>query len=428
MPKIQIPYGSKQITCSVPDTNFVESVSPLVVQPAVDENSLIEAALANPFGSARLEEIARDKKRVAIVVDDATRSTPAKRILPYLLFRLLAAGVRKENIKIVFALGTHRKMTEGEIVAKIGRDLAEIYTLVNAPVHEDPPYVYMGDTARGVPVWVLEEVAKADLRIGVGSIVPHCDVGYSGGAKILLPGVCSAQTVARNHIMGLDFEGRNYLGAATTPIREDIESAVARIGLDFVVNAVMTEAGQIFTLVCGDFIQAHRAGVPFAQQIYGVPVRQRVNVTVCSSYPGDSDFIQVTKAIWAGDKMTCPGGDLIIVTPCTEGVGPYSQMPSLMAQDHRQLAQQIRNGKILANFEGVTAALAVRVNRLGERVQLRLVTEGILSEMAQQMGIPRYSTVEEALDAAFARQGPFAKVSVMTHGCFTYPLVPGERD
>jgi nickel-dependent lactate racemase len=359
-------------------------------------------------------------------VDDGTRSTPAARILPHIFERLRAAGVRKEAVSIIFALGTHRKMTPAEITAKIGPDLAASCTLVNTPVHENPRYVFMGDTSRGVPVWALAPVAEADLRIGVGSIVPHCDVGYSGGAKILLPGVCSAETVARNHIMGLDFEGRNYLGAATTLIRDDIENAVRRIGLDFIANTVMTTAGQIYALVCGDFIQAHRAGVPLAESVYGAPARQRVDITLCSSYPGDADFIQVTKAIWAGDKLTCPGGDLIIVTPCTEGMGPYTQMPALMGEDHRRLAARIRSGEIRANFEGVTAALAVRVNRLGERVRLHLVSDGISAETAQQMGIPRHPNIEAALEAAFARQGPDAKVAVMTHGCYTYPIPPGE--
>ena len=170
------------------------------------------------------------------------------------------------------------------------------------------------------------------------------------------------------------------------------------------------------------------AGVPYARRIYGVPVRQRADITICSAYPGDADFIQVTKAIWAGDKMTCTGGDLIIVTPCTEGVGPYSLMPAFMAQDQRELAKQIRSGEVPANFEGVTAALAVRVNRLGERVRLSLVTEGMSAEMAQQMGISRYTSVEAAQEAAFVRQGPSAKVSVMTQGCYTYPLAPGEYD
>jgi nickel-dependent lactate racemase len=98
--------------------------------------------------------------------------------------------------------------------------------------------------------------------------------------------------------------------------------------LDFIVNAVTNDRGQIYAIHCGDFIQAHRAGLPYARQRYEVPVGQQADITICSAYPGDADFIQVTKAIWAGDKMTCPGGDLILVTPCTEGFGPYRNMPS----------------------------------------------------------------------------------------------------
>jgi nickel-dependent lactate racemase len=423
---IRIPYGSQTISASIPRANYVETISPRLVRPPGDEEALIQAALDHPIGSPRLEELVRPGDRVAVVVDDYTRPTPADRILPHVLDRLHRAGVPKDQVVIVFALGTHRAMTREEMTAKIGRGTAGRYCLVNSSVHDQSEYVYVGTSSLGIPIWILKQAAQADLRVGVGSIVPHCDVGYSGGGKILVPGVCAAQTVALNHIQGLDFRGRNLLGAPTTPIRQDIEDAVARIGLGFIANAVTTADRRLYAMVCGDYVRAQRAGIPFVQDVYGVPARQRADIVVCSAYPGDADFIQVSKAIWSGDKLTHPGGDLIVVTPCHEGVGPYTSLPALMAQDRHEVERRIRGGEIGADIEGVTAALAVRIRRIGERVRIRLVTGGVSPATACEMGIWLHASVEEALDAAFARQGPQASVSVMTHGGYTFPMVAGE--
>jgi nickel-dependent lactate racemase len=427
MPIVTIHYGSKEISVSIPDANYLETISPRAVQLSDDGDAIIKAALDDPIGSTRLERIARPGDKIAIVVDDYTRPTPASRILPHLLERLHEAGVRKDQITIVFALGTHRAMTKAEIVAKIGSGPAKEYRTVNTSVHEDSDYVSMGVSDLGIPIWMLKEVFDAAVRIGMGSIVPHCDVGYAGGGKILLPGVCAAQTVAANHIKGIDFQGRNLLGASTTIIREDIEDAVARVGLHFIVNAITTSDGQLYALVCGDYIKAYRAGIPYARDVYGVPARRRADITICSAYPADVDFIQVCKSVWSGDKMTQQGGDLIIFSPCTEGVGPYISLPSLMAQDRHDLERRIRSGETGADVTGVMAALAVRLNRIGERVHISMVTDGLSPEVAGEMGYRRYDSVEAALSDALSRQGPEATISVMTHGGYTYPMVSGEE-
>ena len=427
MPTVTIPYGSKEISVSIPDVNYLETISPHTVQLSHDEDALIKVALDHPIGSTRLEKIAKPGNKIAIVVDDYTRPTPASRILPHLLDRLHQAGIRKDQITIVFALGTHRAMTQEEIFAKTGSEPAREYRLVNASVHEVSDYVSIGVSNLGIPIWMLKEVVSADIRVGVGSIVPHCDVGYAGGGKILLPGVCAAGTVAANHIRGIDFQGCNLLGASTTIIREDIEDAVARVGLHFIVNAITTSEGQLYALVCGDYIKAHRAGIPYARDVYGVPARQRADITMCSAYPADVDFIQVCKSVWSGDKMTQPGGDLIIVSPCTEGVGPYTRLPSLMAQDRHDLERHIRSGQVGADVTGVMAALAVRLNRIGERVRICMVTDGLSPVTARQMGYRHFGSVEAALSDALSRQGPEATVSVMTHGGYTYPIVSGEE-
>jgi nickel-dependent lactate racemase len=427
MPHLRAPYGHDELCFFVPDANFLEIISPRAPQVPTDEESLIQGALAQPIGTPDLAELVSPADRVAILVDDYTRPTPTRRLLPHILSRLHGVGVWDDHITIVFALGTHRAMTRAEVEAKIGEEPAARYRVVNTSVYEHGRYVYKGLSKLGIPIWILEEVDATDVRIGLGSIVPHCDVGYAGGGKILLPGVCAAETVSGNHIKGIDFQGRNLLGASTTPIRDDIEDVVGRVGLQFVVNAITTADGRLYAAVCGDYIQAHRVGVGFARAVYGVPARRRADIAVCSAYPADVDFIQVSKSIWSGDKLTRPGGDLIIVSPCTEGVGPYHQLPALMAQDRHSLEQRIRSGEIAADITGVTAALAVRLNRIGERIRIHLVTGGLSAGVAREMGYIHHASIDTALSDALACQGDSAGVSVMTHGGYTYPMVAGEE-
>ena len=423
-----MPYGPKTVRMQIPGDNYVETVVPREVRPAQDDDVEVASSLDQPIGSPPLEKVAKATDRVVIVTDDYTRPTPVARILPQVLDRLHQAGIPREHISIVVALGTHRAMKQEEIEAKLGAGPSREYHVVNKSVHQNPEYTYVCESAMGIPVWVLNEVVEADLRIGIGSIVPHCDVGYSGGAKIILPGVCSAQAVSVNHMKGLDFRGVNMLGAPTTPIRQDIEDAVARIGLDFIANTVTTSDGRLYKMVCGHPVEAHRAGIPYAREVYGVPVRQRVDISICGTHPGNVDFIQVCKTYWSGDKMTRPGGDLIIVTPCTEGVGPYTVLPSLMAQDRHDLERRIRSGEIAADTAGVMTSLAIRLNRIGERLRVSMVTDGLPRTDADQMGLTLYDTVEDALAAAINRQGNQATASVMTHGGYTFPMVSGEPE
>ena len=421
MIRLALPYGlDRTVSLEIPARNYVETVTPKGFQSSQDDAVLIEKTLDNPVGTDGVASLVTGKHKVAILVDDYARPTPAAKILPVLLQRLLNAGISGDRVSIIFALGTHRRMSQAEIEKKIGKDIAEEYRIVNRSVHEDTAYTYLGESGLGIPIHVMEEVFEADFRIGIGSIVPHCDVGYSGGAKIVLPGVCSAETVSANHMLGLLFNGKNMLGAPTTLIREDIEDVVGRIGLDVVINAITDQEGKLYALVCGDFIKAHREGVKSARDVYEIPIQKRADIAICSTCPGDVDFVQVCKTYWSGDKMVKPGGDLIIVTPCTEGVGPYRQLPDLMGRSSDEIEKAIVSGE-LAGTDGVMGSLAIRLNRIAERINVSMVTGGLSLGQAQQMGLPLYASASEALSNALDRQGRQASVAAMTHGGSTYP-------
>jgi nickel-dependent lactate racemase len=424
MVHISLPYGSETMSFHLPVENFGELLGPQEGPTPGDLPDLLTRALDQPIGAARLEELVSSTDEVAIICDDITRPTPVKRILPQVMERLLTAGIRKQQVKIVIALGTHRPMTEEEIEAKIGAEMRSEFELIHSSVAEMEAYVPLGLSSRGMTIEVLRAVANADVKVGIGNIVPHTDAGWGGGAKIVLPGVCSARTVAENHVLAAEFGG-NLLGAVTTPLREDIERVVERIGLDFIVNTVLLPSGECYAILAGHYRKAHRAGIHLARNIYVVPYSHPADIVVSSSHPYDIDFWQGSKGLWAGDRLARPGGSLILVTPCTEGLGPHGHYyTSYIGADPKGVLRALREGSV---EDKTAAAGAVGIHLMKEHLDISVVTHGLPPSTVEAMGFRYYNDLQEAVEERLAFHGRGAHVSVITHGGYLCPLREGEE-
>lgn len=430
---IKLPQNHRPpLELAIPDNWLGEVVLPPAVAPAANGPALIAAALTRPIGCPPLAQLAAPGQTIAIIVDDYTRKTPVHQLLPPVLAQLQAAGVHRRDIKIVLALGTHRPMTQTEIAAKIGADVAARYEVINQPATDNTAMVYLGHATSGIPAWVNRAVAEADVRIGLGMITPHMEAGFTGGAKIILPGVCSAVTVDAFHTASA-FIAANQLGQIDAPLRHHLEQFVAeRVPLDFIVNAVLTLDGAMYQCVAGHFIKAHRAGVKYAQTVFGAPARRRNPVVVTNCYPYDVDLWQSVKGIWAGDLLTANGGTLITVTAAPEGNSSYPRLPHYIGQNPAEVLPQIESGA-LTGLETIQAATGVMVQRLRQRINLMLVSPGLTPTDAQAMGVPKFATVEAAVKAAVAALPPAEQpgsVAILPHGGVALPLVRdggGER-
>ncbi len=417
--------GGPPLSLALPDDWFGELVSPPAVAAAPDAPALIAAALARPIGCPPLSELASPGQSVAILIDDYTRKTPGHLLLPPILQQLQAAGVAQSDISLVLALGTHRPMTPAEIAAKLGADVAGAYRVVNQPATNSAAMVYLGDAASGLPAWVNRTVARADVRIGLGMITPHMEAGFSGGAKIVLPGVCSAVTVDAFHTASATIPA-NQLGRIDAPLRRRLEQFVAeRVPLDFIVNVVPTLSGELYQCVAGHPIEAHRIGVGYAQTVFGATARRRYPVVVANCHPYDIDLWQSLKGIWAGDLLTADGGTLIAVSAAPEGNSSYPRVPHYIGRAPAEVLAAIDSGRLSAT-EAIQAATGVMVRRRLERMNLMLVSPGLTPADAAAMGVPHFDTVEAAVAAAVTRlpagQQP-GSVAVLPFGGLVLPLV-----
>jgi len=423
MARIELAFGANRRPFDIPDRWLGLIAHPRPVVPPPDERAVVVGALANPIGTEPLARLVPPDGLIAIMVDDYTRKTPVSRMLPPLLADLQAAGARPASIRLVVALGTHRPMTHAELVAKLGAEVVAGYPIVNLPSTTAGEMVYLGDSSDRIPAWVQRAVAEADLRIGVGMITPHMDAGFSGGAKIVLPGVCSELTVDAFHRVGA-LTPQNQLGHLQSPLRRNLEHFVAeRIPLHFILNAVVTLEGAIHRCVAGDPVFAHRAGVAHALEVYSVPAGRRYPVVVANCHPYDVDWWQSFKGAFCGDLLTADGGTLILVTAAPEGNSTYPLVPVYAGHDPAALVAEIEAGTVADVKQAVGG---VQIGRLRQRLHLALVSDGLTAADAAAMRIPFFSSVEEAVTTAVTRLPASERagsVAVIPQAGIVLPLV-----
>ncbi len=333
--KITIPwhawYGDEYLELAFPDGWRGQAYWP-VDGPDMGDDEII-AAFDHPIGSPTIEELARKKSRngrctVAIAVDDISRPTPAARLMPVLMQRLETGGVNLDDVTVVLGVGMHRLMSKEEMLKKLGQAACD-----RLDVHNSFPYDNLADLGlsdRGTPIKVSRHFAGADLKIGVGSITPHGGPGFGGGAKVVIPGVSSFETVSSMHEPGRLKTG--LLNVDDNELRADVEDMAAKIGLDAIANVVVTSRRGIAGVFVGDFVKAHRAGVAQARRIYATPIPpEPVDIVICNAYPKDTDFLQaglglnpLNSASLVGRQLVKEDGTVVILTASPEGRGYHS--------------------------------------------------------------------------------------------------------
>ncbi|MFO7916775.1 MAG: nickel-dependent lactate racemase [Anaerolineae bacterium] len=417
--QIEIPYGEGMLQCTAPAANIKGVHVPHEVAPVRDEGAGIQRALAHPIGTPPLQEMARGAERVVIVADDNTRLTPTHVIVPLLLNALNDAGVPDGAVDILIALGTHRQMTEEEIEQKFGRETTGRVSVVNHDCDDQDALVDLGTTPGGVSVQVNRRVLEADLVLGVGSIVPHHIPGFSGGAKIIQPGVCGARTTGQVHLLSVR-RPTSLLGRVENEVRREMEAIAERAGLRAILNTILDREGRLVRAVYGAPRAAFRRGVEASRRVYGVHVPETTDIVIASSHPCDIEFWQAHKTLYPAQRCVREGGTIIVATPCPEGLSvTHPEIADCAGREMDAIDAAIPSGEI----EDLTAgALALAWASVRRHADICLVSEGIDDEVAQKVGFHPYPSVQEALDAALARHGHAATISVLPYAPDTLPL------
>ncbi len=432
--KLDLAWGKERIEVGLPETwQVIGQMQPAALAAVDDPAKEAARSLAEPVGSPRLSELAKAGMRIVLVVDDSSRPTPVRVILPEVLKELSRAGVSLEQVTVVPALGLHRGMTEEELSERLGRPLAGLKW--ENPDCDDPQKLtHLGVTKRGSPVVVNKTVAAADLILSIGCIEPHIIASFGGGYKNLFPGVAGRAMIANNHTLNCTPATFNMVGqpVEANPMRQDLEEAGGMLpGKVFIINAVLNSSLQVVRVVCGDPIQAHRAGIAVSASIYGARVPRLADVVITDSHPMDSDLRQGVKALANTVRAVKPGGVVITLVRAEEGVGVFGLANSKLPLGRKAL-------KLLAP---VLVGLVPKLKRkgLGEEDKFflyfalqamrraRLVMYAPTIPAATKENLPFVEFVDSVEEAiALAQQivrGP-AEVLVFPHGGSTYPILP----
>ncbi|WP_319415518.1 nickel-dependent lactate racemase [Marispirochaeta aestuarii] len=417
---VSLPYGDTEVGVDIPEENIIGVYSPEEVPPVSDIRREVRRALENPIGSGRLDELARGKKRVVIVADDNTRLTPADLILPPVLDALNAAGVPDSAVTLIIALGTHRFMTDEEILKKFGPEVVRRITIRNHPFRDLDSLVDLGTTENGTKIMINREVCEADFVIGVGSIVPHHIPGFAGGSKIIQPGVSGEDTTAETHLLSVRAP-RSYLGVLENPVRRELDSIARKVGLNIIFNTVLNRYGEVVEAFFGDVEAAFRKGVERSKKVFSVNIPQAADIVVSSSHPCDIEFWQAHKTLYPSDLAVKEKGIIIIVTPCYEGVAmTHDDILEVTGESSGRLREMVERGEVR---DKVAAALAIAWAQVKERETVFIVSHGIDKETADKLGFIHFSSVQEALDEALRRKGSTAGITVLTHAADMLPVL-----
>jgi nickel-dependent lactate racemase len=331
--KFTLAYGQTGLDIDLPVSADV--LRPRHATGLPDEAAAIRAALASPIGSPALADRVKRGQRVVVAHSDITRATPNERILPVLLAELEAAGVRREDITLLNALGTHRAQTSSELRRMLGDSVVEKYRCLQHDAYDDANLVSLGETSFGHPVRLSRTLLEADFKILTGFIEPHFFAGFSGGPKGVLPALAGAESVLTNHGYNMIGDPKATWGICKgNPIWEEMREMALKVSPVFLLNVSLNVEKQITGVFTGELLAAHRTGRDFVRQNAMVPVDAPYDVVITtnSGYPLDQNLYQTVKGMSAASQIIRPGGAIVMAAACADGLPDHGQYASLLAE------------------------------------------------------------------------------------------------
>jgi nickel-dependent lactate racemase len=328
-------------------------------------------------------------------------------------------------------------MTREEFREQAGEQVLERVGFINPDIDDPTSLLNMGTTPSDVEVLVNRSYAEAEVKIAIGTILPHGAVGFSGGAKLIYPGIAGRKTVESFHVAA-NADPENQAGRLDSPIREEIEKLVELVGLDLMLNLVVDPEGLVCGLSAGHYIDSHRRAVPLVQKLYGLPMPNRSRVLVVGSAPANLDFWQAAKAIFNCQAVVEDGGWLILLAPCPEGIpvehAAFDRCIGLAPVEIETLLG-LRSGETeqsqraaTPTIDRVTLAPALALSRFRQRIRIAVVSPGLTEQQVGNMGFSYFESIDAALESIFKElPDQDRQIDVVTHGGSTYPHIEQEE-
>jgi lactate racemase len=427
---IAISYGRGHLPLHMPAGARVTTIAKLAPPKLPDPAAAVRAAFAQPVGAEPLARLARGRSSACILICDITRPVPNRLFLRPMIEIMVASGIPLDGIVILVATGLHRPNLGEELAEVVGDPwVMERVRIENHDARNDADHVDLGFTAaRGTPIKLDHRFVEADLRIATGLVEPHFMAGWSGGRKVIAPGVAHHETIRTFHSARFMEDPLavqcNLIG---NPLHEEQLEIVRRLGKVYGLNTVIDQDRDLICVNFGEIIASHAAAVDFVNGVVRVPATRRFKTLVTSSagYPLDKTYYQTVKGMVTPLDILEPGGTLIIASECSEGFGSAefraAQRRLIDLGPERFLATL--TAKSLADVDEWQTEMQLKPMRVG---RIELYTSGLSAEEREITGVEMIADI----DAAIARGMTCANdpaVAVIPEGPYVVPYFhPGR--
>lgn len=419
--KILLAYGKTGHSIELDDSWNVQVIEPHYIPGLPDPLAALQQALQAPIALPPLAEVVQAGQKVGIIVNDLTRPTPNPLILRALFSAL--AHISKEDITLFVALGTHRSNTPEELRVMLGEE-ALSYRIIQNDSFDPTTQVNIGKTRRGNEIWLNRQLMACPVKILTGFIEPHFFAGFSGGGKAVMPGMAGLRTILQNHCYTHMADPRATWGVTRgNPVWEEVREVAHRAGASFLLNVALNREKAITAVFAGELDAAHAEGTAFVRQTAMQPVGDPFDIVVAtnSGYPLDLNLYQAVKGMSAAAQVIKPGGAIIAVSQCWDGIPSHGLFGKLLKQagSPQKVLQTVSQPGFLELDQWQAQVLA--------QIQLKAevyVYAGGLSEaqIKDALLIPTQS-VEATLRQLLARYGSRARIAVLPEGPQTVPYI-----
>lgn len=419
--RVRLEYHRQGLEVELPDANVRAVLYSQPVEPLADPDAAIRAVLERPTASPPLAELAKGRKNACILICDVTRPVPNEQILTPMLETLHAAGLDREQILILVATGLHRPNWGDELREMVGACIVENYRFENHDGKRIEDHVYLGETDNKTPVYLDRRYVEADLKIATGLIEPHFMAGYSGGRKLICPGVAGIDTVRAWHSPRfLEHPNARSGVLDANPVHEENTRIAQMAGCDFIVNVCIDGFRRITHVCGGDMIQAWLQGVRHCQRQVTATLSEPVDVVVtsCAGYPLDATFYQSVKGMVGALPIVKEGGTVILAAGMSEGIGSPEFQQLLFETDCLdEFLRRISETDFFIMDQWQLEELA----KAARRCEIKVVTDGLDVATLSQFFVTPCDSVEQAIRQALDKHGPDASIAVIPDGPYVMP-------
>ncbi|MBW2094785.1 MAG: nickel-dependent lactate racemase [Deltaproteobacteria bacterium] len=425
--QVQMKYGKKGLPLDFPDdwdVTVMKKKGMPVLHPPEEE---VRLAFSRPIGSGTLAEEAKGSNTACILICDITRPVPNGVLLSALIKELHAAGINPEKITVLVATGLHRPNQGQELLELIGdRWILDTVKVFNHFARNDDDHVHLGTTTRGTPVKVDRRFVDADLRIAVGLVEPHFVAGYSGGRKVIAPGICHYDTITAFHTARFfeDPRADNCI-LKGNPLHEDQLEIVDMVQGSFAINCVIDEKHRLCFVNFGEVRASHEDAVRFVRKYVEIPVSRKFNTVITSAagYPLDKTYYQTIKGIVGAKDVLAQGGNLFIVSECSEGMGS----PDFIAAQKRLIRLGMDGfmedilEKRYADVDEWNTELQLKTMRIGN---VHLFSEGLSEADMSLTGVHNVGSLQHLHEAIHESIAAFddKSMAVIPEGPYDIPV------